>query len=151
MPTASDAVEGYWLRALYSVLGFTLIYLAADVALNEFAFADDWTIIWPLNGVTVALLIMRPRKAWVPLLLGVEIGTEIGECLCEDFSVGMEFLQRLCSVVLVVTTAWLLPPFKNLDQWLGTPRIFRKIVVALAVGPSVSGIMASVLFHVAVG
>jgi diguanylate cyclase (GGDEF)-like protein len=144
------AVKRDWL-ALAPVLGFAAIYLAADVALNKFAFADGWTIIWPLNGVTVALLIMRPRRTWPYLLLGVEIGTGIGEYLCEDFSVWMEFLQRICSVVLVVTCAWLLPPFDGLEEWLSKPRIFVKILVALIVGPGISGLMASMLFHVVKG
>ena len=137
--------------AFLSVLAFAVIYLAADVALNKFAFADGWTIIWPLNGVTVALLLMRPRSTWLYMLLGVEIGTGIGECLCEDFSVWMEFGQRICSATLVVTSAWLLPPFVSLDQWLRSPRIFRKAVAALIVGPGISGVMAAVLFHVAKG
>ena len=59
-----------WFGALRSVLAFAAIYLAADVALNEFAFADGWTITWPLNGVTVALLLMRPRATWIWMLLG---------------------------------------------------------------------------------
>jgi hypothetical protein len=36
-----------------TVLSFALIYLAADVALNRFAFSDGWTIVWPLNGITI--------------------------------------------------------------------------------------------------
>jgi diguanylate cyclase (GGDEF)-like protein len=133
------------------VLAFTVIYWVADVVLNKFAFADGWTIIWPLNGVTVALLLMRPRSTWLYMLLGVEIGTGIGECLCTDSSIWMEFWQRICSAVLVVTCACLLPPFHALDQWLRTPRIFRRGVVALLVGPGVSGLMAAALFHVAKG
>jgi len=137
-----------WFGAVRSVLGFAAVYLAADVALNKFAFADGWTIIWPLNGVTVALLLMRPRATWIWMLLGVEIGTGIGEYLCEDFSVWMEFGQRICSVVLVVICALLLPAFESLDQWLRTPRIFPKAIVALLAGPGISGVMAAVLFHV---
>lgn len=68
------------------VAAFTIIYVVTDVALNVFAFADGWTIIWPLNGVTVALLLMRPRSSWPWMILGIEIGTGVGECLIEDFS-----------------------------------------------------------------
>ncbi len=56
-----------------TVASFSLIYLAADVLLNTFAFSDGWTIVWPLNGITVALLLMRPRSAWPLMLVGVEI------------------------------------------------------------------------------
>jgi diguanylate cyclase (GGDEF)-like protein len=138
-------------EAIRSVLAFAVIYMVADVVLNKFAFADGWTIIWPLNGVTVALLLMRPRSTWLYMLLGVEIGTGIGECLCADSLVWMELCQRICSAALVVICACLLPPFHSLDHWLRTPRIFRKAVVALLVGPGVSGLMAAALFHVAKG
>lgn len=38
-----------------------VLYALADVAMNQFALKDGWTILWPLNGVTIALLLMRPR------------------------------------------------------------------------------------------
>jgi len=133
------------------VAAFAIIYFVVDVALNMFAFADGWTIIWPLNGVTVALLLMRPRSSWLWMLLGVEIGTGVGECLIEDFSPGMEFFQRICSAIEVVICAWLLPPCTTVDQWLRVPKIFRKVVVALMLGPGISGVLAAILFHVAKG
>jgi diguanylate cyclase (GGDEF)-like protein len=139
------------MSAAQLVAGFTIIYLVADIALNKFAFADGWTIIWPLNGVTVALLLMRPRSSWLWMILGVEIGTGVGECLVEDFSPGMEFFQRICSAIEVVICAWLLPPCTQVDQWLRVPKIFRKVVVALMLGPGISGVLAAVLFHIAKG
>jgi len=140
-----------WTSAAQMVAAFAIIYFVVDVALNMFAFADGWTIIWPLNGVTVALLLMRPRSSWLWMLLGVEIGTGVGECLIEDFSPGMEFFQRICSAIEVVICAWLLPPCTTVDQWLRVPKIFRKVVVALMLGPGISGVLAAILFHVAKG
>ena len=39
-------------------------YFVADAVLNKIALGDGWQIFWPLNGVTIALLISRPRREW---------------------------------------------------------------------------------------
>jgi diguanylate cyclase (GGDEF)-like protein len=128
------------------VLGFTLVYFLIDVALNEFAFTNAWTIIWPLNGVTVALLLMRPRSQWPWMLLGIEIGTGAGELFDHNPAL-MEVGQRLCSATEVLVSAWLLPPFVTLERWLRTPRIFVRFSAALLLGPGIAGLMAAALFH----
>ncbi len=134
-----------------NVLFFAVAYFAADVALNKFAFADGWTIIWPLNGITIALLVMRPRAAWLAVMIGVESGTFFGECVAGGFSPGVELLQRGCSAVEVLVSASLLPPFKTLEGWLRSPRIFQRFALALVAGPVISGMMAAPLFHAAFG
>ena len=42
-------------------------YFVADNLLNKIALGDGWQIFWPLNGITIALLIMRPRSDWLLL------------------------------------------------------------------------------------
>jgi diguanylate cyclase (GGDEF)-like protein len=135
-----------WVRGAKTALAYSLIYAIADVALNTFAFSDAWTIIWPLNGVTVALLLMRPRFQWLWMLLGIEIGTGIGEWLDGNL-IQMEICQRLCSLTEVVVSANLLPPFITLERWLRTPRIFLRFAAALVLGPGIAGLMAAALFH----
>ena len=131
---------------LKTAVAYALIYTIVDVALNTFAFSDAWTIIWPLNGVNVALLLMRPRSQWPWMLLGIEVGTGIGECL-DGIPVRMEIGQRLCSLTEVVISASLLPPFITLERWLRTPRIFLRFAAALVLGPGIAGLMAAALFH----
>jgi diguanylate cyclase (GGDEF)-like protein len=143
-------VRQTWARAATTVLGYSLVYLVIDVALNEFAFADAWTIIWPLNGVNVALLLMNPRTRWPWMLIGIEIGTGVGE-LFDNNSAWMELGQRICSATEVLISACLLPASISLDRWLHAPRIFLRFSAALILGPGVSGIMAAVLFHFAQG
>lgn len=133
-----------------TVLSLALIYLAADIALNRFAFSDGWTIAWPLNGITVALFLMRPRSSWLWMLLGVELGTGIGEWL-DGNSLGLELGQRVCSAVEVLICAAILPACSTVENWLRTPRIHLRFCAALALGPGISGIMAAVLFHSATG
>ena len=127
------------------VLAFAVAYLCIDVALNVFAFDDAWTIVWPLNGVNVALLIMRPRSQWPWMLLGIELGTGVGEML-DGNPPWLEAGQRICSLTEVLVSALLLPPFLSLDRWLRTPRIFVHFTTALLVGPGIAGLMAAVLF-----
>ena len=131
-------------------LAYAAAYFCVDLALNTFAFADAWTIIWPLNGINVALLIMKPRSQWPWMLLGIEVGTGFGE-LFADNSPWMEVGQRVCSLTEVLVSALLLPPFATLERWLRTPRIFVHFATSLLVGPGMSGLMAAVLFHYAHG
>jgi signal transduction histidine kinase/DNA-binding response OmpR family regulator len=123
---------------------YAVIYAIADYTLNLFAFDDSWTIIWPLNGVTVALLLMRPRSSWLWMLLGIQFGSAIGECLGTT-PVLVALGDRVCATVEVVICASLLPRFRTLDSWLQTPRIFIRLVAALILGPGISGLMAAVV------
>jgi diguanylate cyclase (GGDEF)-like protein len=139
-----------WTRAVRSVTAFACVYCLADVFLNRFAFSDGWTIAWPLNGVTVALLLMRPRAQWLWMMLGVELGTGAGECM-DGNGLGMELCQRAISATEVLLSASLLPPFENLDGWLRTPGLFGRFGAALLIGPGISGLMAAALFHLVAG
>jgi diguanylate cyclase (GGDEF)-like protein len=129
-----------------SPLAFAALYFCADVALNRFAFSGGWTILWPMNGITIALMLMRPRAEWPWMLAGVEIGTGLGEML-DGNSVGLELCERVLSLCEVLMSAWLLPQFSTLDAWLRQPRVFLRFSLALLVGPGGSGVLAAVLFH----
>ena len=129
-----------------TVLVYGLAYLFADSALNSFAFSNGWTILWPLNGVTIALLIMRPCSKWPAMLLGIGIGMGIGEYLDHN-PVGSVVVQRFISLTEVAISASLLPAFSSLEEWLHKPRIFMRFVAALFLGPAISGVMAAVFFH----
>jgi len=122
------------------------VYLLADSALNRFAFSNGWTILWPLNGVTIALLIRRPRSAWPAILLGIEIGVGIGEYF-DDNPLASVIWQRAFSLAEVAISAALLPAFSDLEQWLQRPRIYPRFIAAILAGPAISGLMAAVFFH----
>lgn len=134
-----------WSRHLVAMAAYAVAYCAADVAINLFAFSDGWTLMWPLNGITVALMIVQPRSSWWSMLLGIEIGTAIGECL-DGQPFGFEIVQRLCSASEVLMSAWLLPPFKTLEGWLQHPRLSQRFLAALLLGPGLSGLLAATAF-----
>jgi len=125
---------------------YGLIYFCVDFALNKFAFSAGWTILWPLNGITIALLLRRRRRDWPAMLIGVAVGTGIAEYL-DDNPLVSEIWQRVISLDEVLISAWILPSYVTLDKWLRTPFIFPRFVAALVLGPAISGVMAAILFH----
>jgi signal transduction histidine kinase/CheY-like chemotaxis protein len=129
-------------RTTKMVLTYAVIYAIVVIALNRFAFTEAWDIIWPLNGANVALLLMRPRSTWVWMLLGIELGTGIGDSL-DGLPLWMKLFDRVCSVVEVVTCALLLPRFTTLDEWLRTPRLYPRLLAALILGPGISGLISA--------
>jgi len=129
---------------------YTCTYAIVVIALNRFAFGEAWNIIWPINGVNIALLLMRPRSTWVWMLLGIELGTGIGDSL-DGLPVWMKLFDRMCSALEVVTCAMLLPRFRSLDQWLRTPRLYSRLVAALILGPGISGLVSAGVLYYAAG
>ncbi len=132
------------------MLGYAVIYFFAVHALNRFAFDDAWSIIWPVNGVNVALLLMRPRSQWPWMLLGIELGTGFGDSF-DDNPAWMKIFERVCSAIEVVTCANLLPRFISLDQWLHTPGVFGRFVAGLILGPGISGLIDATLYKIVLG
>jgi len=138
------------LRTTKMVLAYTVIYMLAVIALNRFAFSDAWSIIWPVNGVNVALLLMRPRSSWVWMLLGIELGTGLGDSL-DGLPVWMKLFDRGCSAFEVVACALLMPRFSTLDQWLRTPGVYVRFVSGLVVGTGISGVINAWVYHAILG
>jgi diguanylate cyclase (GGDEF)-like protein len=131
---------------LYVALAVAGFYFVADNVLNKFALGDGWQIFWPLNGVTIALLIMRPRTDWPLLLAAVALGTGSAEYL-DDNPLGSTILQRCLSVLEVSLSAALLPRFSGLESWLRSPGLYPRFAAAVIAGPAVSGLLAAAYFH----
>jgi signal transduction histidine kinase len=135
-------------------LGLAVLYFAADTLLDMVV---GWEIFWPLNGITIALLIGRPRREWLLLLAGIELGTGAGDyfdgstpALADSIHasvIGSEIVQRLLSMLEVTVSAWLLPPFTTLDTWLRGPSVYVRFVAAVIIGPCVAGLLAAPYFH----
>ncbi len=139
-----------WLRASSLTLGFAVAYYLANSAIDRIGFTSGWTILWPLNGITIAVLIARPRSDWVAVLLGIELGIGTGEFRLGS-TLGLTVASRSMSLLEVVISALLLPPFTTLNEWLRQPRVFPRFVAALVLGPGISGIIAAVCYHFILG
>ncbi len=131
-------------------LQLAILYFLADVLLNRLAFTVGWTIFWPLNGITIAILLLRNRPEWPAILLGVSLGIGLGEVL-DGNPPGFEILQRMVSVLEVYLCAWILPRFDTFTAWLRRPFFLTRFLVALTVGPGLTGILAAILSHQLLG
>jgi len=143
-------MRGAAVQAATTILAYAAVYFVVVTALRSFAFKDAWSIIWPLNGVNVVLLLRRPRAAWLWMLLGIELGTGIADGI-DAYPAWMALFERVCSAMEVVTCALLLPRFESLEQWLRTPRIFFRFLAALVLGPGISGVIVASLYHIVLG
>lgn len=142
-PSESIAIRVNFVKVMLCAL---VIYAVVDIFLNKMAFSQGWMIFWPLNGVTVAVLLRRPTRQWLPILLGVALGTGIGECL-DGNSLSLELWLRPISILEVFLCAWLLPDFSDLANWLSRRYLFLRFCAAVVLGPGISGILAALVFE----
>lgn len=143
---AQQAPRGSAVSAAWRTLAIAVAYFLADTLLNKFALGDGWAIFWPLNGVTIGLLIRRPRRQWPLLLAAVALGTGAGEFM-DGNSLVSTVVQRTFSVFEVSVSAALLPAFVSVDSWLRQPRLYPRFAAAVLVGPLVSGLLAAAWFN----
>jgi len=136
------------LAGLYVALAVAGFYFVADNLLKQSRSRGRLADLLATHGVTIALLIMRPRKDWPLLLAAVSLGTGSGEYM-DGNSLGATLLQRGLSVLEVSLSAALLPRFISLDSWLRSPGLYPRFAAAVIVGPAFSGLLAAAYFHAA--
>ncbi len=139
---------------LLSALSVTLaagfgLHFALQLIGPAMFFNPNWAVYWPLNGILVATLLMVPRRYWPPILLGAVLNQvqreysdeTVAEMLCDAAAF---FLQ-------VLLPAFLLPPFRNLSDWMQQPRLISRFIgFALLLASVLSGLpdaLAHVVFH----
>lgn len=122
------------------------LYSLGDLALNKYALGDGWTILWPVNGITIGLLLMRPRKDWPAIFAGVFLGLGLGEYL-DGNTLLVTVAQRSFSAMEVYLSALILPRFESLEPWLKSRWLSARLYCALILGPGLSAIPAALLAH----
>ena len=120
------------------------LFLLLDLGI-ELALKSGWTILWPLNGLSVALLLSAARKRWPVIALGVMVGTGLGEL--HFYQASLVFWERLFSISGVLLTACLLPRFTRLDRWLETPWLMARVLAGLGLGAGLSGVGYATYLH----
>ena len=132
-------------------LGFALVIFAAVKILSPAMFSDNHgrVVFWPVDAVLVAAMLMVPRRYWPWILLGASVG-QIPTNPNEHW---IEVLVDLVgNVGEVLIAAYLLPPFRNLGDWMQQPKlVFRFIGGALFLAPAVPatayGLFYRVFYH----
>ncbi len=128
------------IRALPGIALLCLLYFIGDHILNGAALGDGWTIMWPLNGITIGLLLTRPRAEWPLTLTAIALGTGWGE-FQDTHNLHLTLIERLLSIAEVLLSTMVLPPFVTLDDWLRSPRLSLRFCAALLCGPGITGII----------
>ena len=126
-------VPGSAVSSVRLALTVAAAYFIADTLMNKIALGDGWEIFWPLNGITIALLIMRPRSSWPLLLAAVELGTGVGRIHRRQLALST-LVERAFSALEVSLSAALLPPFVSLATWLPKPGLYPRFAAAVAGG-----------------
>ena len=128
-------------QAVRTTFSFAVWFAIGEFVANKITFAESWSIIWPLNGIAVALLIMRPRRSWFWILLGMEVGCQVGAELLQTPLLNSA-MDRVCNLIEVGICAWLLPPFEDLEHWLQRPGLFGRFFAAGVLGPGLAALVA---------
>src|SRR5690242_4162455 len=120
------------------------LYFIGDFVLNRFVLGENgWQIFWPLNGISIALLLMQPRHHWWPFLVAT-----IGSAESAEYLTGTPFalvvVEGLANTAEILLGALLLPAFTDLEAWLQKPRLYPRFAVAVLIGPLLSSVINTV-------
>jgi diguanylate cyclase (GGDEF)-like protein len=114
------------------------IYFVGDFALNKLVLGENgWQIFWPLNGISIALLLTQPRHQWASFL-----ATTVVASGCADYLTGtpaaVVVIEGLGNTAEMLLGALLLPTFIDLETWLQAPRLYPRFATAVLGGPLLS-------------
>jgi diguanylate cyclase (GGDEF)-like protein len=120
-----------------------VLYFAADVVLNTLILgADGWEIFWPLNGITIAVLLMRPRRQWPLFLFTMTVATACAELVCGT-GLALVAVYSLAAALEIVLAALLLPLFSDLETWMREPQLHPRFSLAVLGSPLLAAGLAA--------
>ena len=95
-------------------------FLAAQLGLALLCKQSGMAAFWPASGIAAGTLIALGRRASVPLVIGVVVGT-VAANLMIDRDLLTSLLQGICNAGEAVLAAWLL------QRWFGRPFAFSDL------------------------
>ena len=148
METEASPKTQVLVQSIFFALFFGFTAWSLGMLVNRFALLDhSWAVFWPVNGVIVALLLSKQRRAWPLLLFSILCGTTISQTLIGGgwrsaaIGAGMNAIE-------VLIAASILPQFSNLPQWLREPHlVYRFLLGAFVLGPGASGLLSALYYH----
>src|SRR5262245_46150216 len=143
-PALADPLHGW-----AGPLGLTLIvgivyFLAARLSLALLT-QEGVAVFWPAAGGSSGVLIALGRAARWPVVAGTMMATVVGNLL-GDRNVWSSMAFALCNAAEALITAGLIQHYFGTGFTLGRVRGVLGLMVAAAVGTTISGVFATVAY-----
>ena len=122
--------------------------LAGLSAALAFSHADAWTV-WFASGLTLGLLLVRPRASWIAILAGAFVGAALFALLIGGTldALGYGALE----VLTAAAGAWIASRMTDLPAHLDHPRELAALVFGGALSQAVIGALIAAIWNVASG
>ena len=102
-----------------------------------------WSIYWPHNAIGLGLLLITERKRWPWIVGGFTMASILNEIAAHDSLAEMLFATP-CNLGQVLFSAYLLPRFRSLRDWMMEPHLaLRFAAFAIVIGPALSSVPAA--------
>ena len=139
------------MQQIFVVLLVAAAYLglAALSALLAYAPADAWTV-WLASGLTLGLLLARPRGRWPAILAGAFVGAAVFAVLLGSNAVDA-FGYGAIEVITAAAGAWIAARAVGLPARLEQPRDFAALVFGGALPLAVLGALIASAWNIASG
>lgn len=113
-----------------------------------FSHADAWTV-WFASGLTLGLLLVRPRASWIAILAGAFIGAAVFALLLGGRLDALGY--GLLEVFTAVAGAWIASRMAPLPAHLDHPRELAALVFGGALSQAIIGALIAAIWNVASG
>lgn len=128
---------------LFSGLGLRLALQLLGPAIFS---NPKWAVYWPLDAITLAVLLMVPRSYWPWILLGAALN-EVQASYQNEGAVEIA-VDVASNLIEALIPAYLLPPFRNLSDWMQQPRLIARFIgFALLLAPLLGGVPVALVHH----
>lgn len=126
-----------WLAAatLYFLLAASTIHLTSD--------GRGIAAVWPPNAVLVALLLIGRRPRWLSVLSAGLIGNVAANWLTRGAISGPLFYSLANGLEVVIAVTLMRADRRRLELLRSTGRLFRFVLVAGVVAPTISGLIGA--------
>lgn len=132
-------------KLLLAITSGLAVYIC-NKALHPLLFYSYWSAVyWPIDGIMIGVLIMRPRREWFPILCGYAIAQLPGEIADGQPAVAI-FMDAVCNLIEIGFAAASLPGFKGISAWLRHPRLVLKFTILALVGAPLIAALAFATF-----
>jgi len=118
------------------------VYLCNKV-LYPILFYSYWVAVcWPIEGIMIGVLLLRPRREWFWILCGYTLGQIPADIAGKQPAISI-MVDAVCNLIEIWFAAASLPTFTGLSAWLRQPRLVLRFTFLSTFG---APLMAAVVF-----